>query len=98
MAEICAPDGFLPAALGATLGAAGAALSTAGFAGALSGSLASLGAAAGPDSVFGSVLDSAAGSKARTAAWQPGERLDMFCCRHCSDAAPPGGTLAQWAS
>ncbi len=35
--------------------------------------------------------------RAFTAIWQPGERLDMFFSRHCSDASPPGGMLAQWA-
>ena len=45
-----------------------------------------------------SALGSAAASTARTALWQPGARLDMFFCRHCSDAMPPGGTLAQCAS
>jgi hypothetical protein len=52
------------------------------------------GAAAGVDSAFGA----AGASTARTAVWQPGERLEMFFCRHCNDAAPPGGTPAQWTS
>ena len=52
-------------------------------------------AAAGADSALGAAA--AGASTARTAVWQPDERLDMFFCRHCSDAAPPGGTLAQCA-
>ena len=52
--------------------------------------------AAGADFVFGAAA--AGASTARTAVWQPDERLDMFFCRHCSDAAPPGGMLAQCAS
>ena len=28
---------------------------------------------------------------------QEADRLPMFFCRHSSDAAPPGGTLAQCA-
>ena len=67
-----------------------AAGSTAGFAVADS----VVGAAAGADSVLGAV----GASTARTAVWQDDERLDMFFCRHCSEAAPPGGMLAQWAS
>jgi hypothetical protein len=35
---------------------------------------------------------------ALTARWQEAERLDIFFCKHCNDAAPPGGTLAQFAS
>jgi|GEM_PF-2958933 len=31
-----------------------------------------------------------------TAFWQLGESFDMLFCRHCNDAAPPGGTLAQF--
>src|SRR5262245_49575767 len=34
---------------------------------------------------------------ALTACRQRDESLDKFRCRHCSDAAPPGGTLAQFA-
>ena len=34
---------------------------------------------------------------AATAFWQEGDRPAAFFCRHCSAAAPPGGTLAQWA-
>ena len=36
-------------------------------------------------------------STARTALWQPGARLDMFFCRHCSASRPPGCTLEQCA-
>ena len=58
--------------------------------------------AAGADSAGATGADSALGaagaSTARTAAWQPDERLDIFCRRHCSDALPPGGMLEQWAS
>jgi hypothetical protein len=53
------------------------------------------GAAAG--SVFVSVLACDGAATARTAAWQAGARLAMFFFRHCSDAAPPGGMLAQCA-
>ena len=64
---------------------------------------AALGAAAGAaDSAAGLVVAAAgpdaAGSTARTAVWHDDDRLDMFFCKHCSDAMPPGGTLAQWAS
>ena len=88
MAEICAPPGFLPAVPAAAVLAAdfGAAVSVA--------------AAAGADSVFGaagadSAFGSAGAATASTALLQLDERLDMFCCRHCSDAAPPGGMLEQ---
>jgi hypothetical protein len=33
---------------------------------------------------------------ALTAFSQFGESFDMLFCRHCNDAAPPGGTLAQF--
>jgi hypothetical protein len=39
----------------------------------------------------------AGASTVRTAFWQLDERLDMFFCRHCSEASPPGGTLEQCA-
>ena len=39
----------------------------------------------------------AGASTARTALWQLDERLDIFFCRHCSEASPPGGTLEQCA-
>jgi hypothetical protein len=59
--------------------------------------LVAAGAESGLDSGFASALGSAGASTARTAVWQPGARLDMFFCRHCSEAAPPGGTLEQCA-
>jgi hypothetical protein len=40
----------------------------------------------------------AAGSMAFTACLQDPESFDMFFCKHCNEAAPPGGTLAQLAS
>jgi len=70
-----------------------AAVSVAGLAVAAGGVDAALGAA-GADSALGA----AGASTARTAVWQDEERLEMFFCRHCSDAAPPGGILAQCAS
>jgi hypothetical protein len=78
----------LSAALGAAVSAAGLAVAGAGAASTFGG------AAAGA----GSALDAAGASTARTAVWHDDDRLDMFFCKHCSDAAPPGGTLAQWAS
>ena len=33
---------------------------------------------------------------ALTAFWQLGESFGMLFCRHCNEAAPPGGTLAQF--
>jgi hypothetical protein len=39
----------------------------------------------------------AGASTALTALLQEPDRLDMFFCRHCSDSAPPGGTLEQCA-
>lgn len=55
------------------------------------------GVESGLASGFASALGSAGASTARTAVWQPGARLDMFFCRHCSDASPPGGMLEQCA-
>jgi hypothetical protein len=34
----------------------------------------------------------AGGSTARTAVWHDADRLDIFCCRHCSEAMSPGGS------
>jgi len=57
------------------------------------------GAAAGAAVVAaGLACGSAGAATALTARWQDGERLDIFFCRHCNDAIPPGGTLAQCAS
>ena len=98
MADTCAVVGcpagaaaaaFGSAALGAVVVAAagaaafGAAVSAAGLAVVAAGAVSALGAAGA--------------STARTALWQLDERLDMFFCRHCSDASPPGGTLEQCA-
>lgn len=33
---------------------------------------------------------------ALTAFWQPGESFGMLFCKHCKEASPPGGTLAQF--
>ena len=33
---------------------------------------------------------------ALTAFWQLGESFGMLFCKHCNDASPPGGTLAQF--
>ena len=87
MAEICALVGWVAAAFGsADLGAAVvAAAGAADLAGAASAGLAVVAAGA------------AGASTARTALWQLDERLDMFFCRHCSEASPPGGTLEQCA-
>ena len=38
-----------------------------------------------------------AASTARTALCTSDDRLDMFFCRHCSEASPPGGMLEQCA-
>ena len=89
MAETCAVEGCFAAVLAAALGAA---VSVAGFAV----------AADGAGSVFGaagavSALGAAGASTARTALAQLADRLDMFFCRHCNDASPPGGTLEQCA-
>jgi hypothetical protein len=35
---------------------------------------------------------------AETADWHAGDSLPRLFCRHCKDAAPPAGTLAQFAS
>ena len=45
----------------------------------------------------GLAVAAAGASTARTALWQLDDRLDMFFCRHCSEASPPGGTLEQCA-
>jgi hypothetical protein len=82
------------------LGAAGEAAAgfdaAAGGAGSAAAGVSALGVAAGA----GASVD-AAGSDgfatAFTALWQDGARLDMFFCRHCNDARPPGGTLEQCA-
>jgi hypothetical protein len=91
IAATCASLGFFAGVVAAAAfgAAAGAAVPAAGLAGADS----ALGAAAGLDSAFGA----AGASTARTAVWQDDERLDIFFSRHCSDAAPPGGMLAQCA-
>ena len=100
IAAACALLGFLGApAAGLSLDlVAGATVSAAGLsAGAGSGFVSALGSglASGSASGLASALGSAAGSTARTALWQPDDRLDMFFCRHCSDSMPPGGTLEQ---
>lgn len=84
MAAVCASVGFCEGVVAAAFGAAAGA---AAFAGAGA-------AGAGAVSAFGA----AAGSMAFTACWQEPDSFDMFFCRHCNDAAPPGGTLAQFAS
>ncbi len=85
--------------LAAALGAGAAADSNAGLAVVVSVlGAAAAGADSGLASGLASALGSAAGSTARTALWQDGARLDMFFCRHCSDASPPGGMLEQCAS
>jgi hypothetical protein len=44
-----------------------------------------------------SALGAGGASAARTALAQLVDRLDMFFCKHCSDASPPGGMLEQCA-
>jgi hypothetical protein len=83
------------ALLGCPAGAAAAAFGSADFAGA---AVAAAGAAALGAAVSAGLAAAAAGaSTARTALWQLDDRLDMFFCRHCSEASPPGGTLEQCA-
>jgi hypothetical protein len=90
-AEICALVGCAAGVPAAAFGSADfgaavvAAAGGADLAGAASAGLAVVAAGA------------AGASTARTALWQLDERLDMFFCRHCSDASPPGGTLEQCA-
>ena len=74
-------------------GGAAAGSAPAGFA---AGSAGAAVAAAGAG--FGSALDSPGEPTARTAPAQPADKLAMFFCKHSSDAAPPGGMLAQCAS
>ena len=83
MAEICALLGCPAAGAAAAFGSAalGAAVV----------------AAAGAAVSAGFAVAAAGASTARTALWQLDERLDVFFCRHCSEASPPGGTLEQWA-
>ena len=89
MAAVCASVGFwVVVALGAAAGAAAFAGADAAGAGAVVVSV--FGAAAG--------AGAGAGSMAFTACLQAPESFDMFFCRHWSEAAPPGGTLAQFAS
>jgi hypothetical protein len=78
---------------GFAAGFAGAAVAAAGAGSALGAGLGSalVGAA------FGSALDSLGEPTARTALAQVADRLVMFFCKHSSDAAPPGGMLAQCA-
>ena len=94
------------ALVGCPAGAAAAAFGSADFGGAVVaaagavafGAAAGLAVSAGFAASAGLVVVVAAGaSTARTALWQLDERLDMFFCRHCSDASPPGGTLEQCA-
>ena len=86
MAAVCASVGFWVAVvLGAAAGAAA-------FAG-----VDAAGAGAVVVSAFGAAA-AGAGSMAFTACLQGPESFDMFFCRHCNEAAPPGGTLAQFAS
>jgi hypothetical protein len=83
IAEACALEGCFAAVPDAAFGAAAAGFAV---------------AAAGAESDFGAAGAEAAGaSTARTAPWQAADRLDMFFCRHCSEASPPGGTLEQCA-
>ena len=83
------------ALLGCPAGAAAAAFGSADLGGAAA---AAAGAAAFGAAVSAGLAGAAAGaSTARTALWQLDERLDMFFCRHCSEASPPGGTLEQCA-
>ena len=88
IAATCALLGFFAVVLAAALGAVGGA-EAAGSADGLAVADSALGAAAGADSALGA----AGASTACTAAWQDDVRLDIFFCRHCSDASPPGGTL-----
>src|SRR5947199_287631 len=84
-AAAAAPAGAAPAAgAAAAVEAAGAAA----FGAAVSAGLAV---------PAGLEVAAAGASTARTALWQLDERLDMFFCRHCSAASPPGGTLEQCA-
>lgn len=73
----------------------------AGAGSALEGSGLSGAACAFGGSAFGGSAFAGAGSAfgviAFTALLQAAERLAMFCCRHCRDARPPGGTLVQCA-
>jgi hypothetical protein len=55
------------------------------------------GLASGFVSGFASAFGASPPSTARTALWQPGARLDIFFCRHCSASMPPGLTLEQCA-
>jgi len=94
MAEIWALVGCPAAGAAAAFGSAdfaGAAVAAAGAA--------AFGAAvsAGLAVPAGLEVAAAGASTARTALWQLDERLDMFFCRHCSEASPPGGTLEQCA-
>jgi hypothetical protein len=79
---------------GAAAAAAGVAGVAGGFAGSAAGGCSDFGAGAGV-----SVFAAAAGGAcmALTAVLQDADRLAMFLCRHCSDSAPPGGTLEQCA-
>ena len=56
------------------------------------------GGAAGLVVVCGAAVGGAAAVElpaAVTALWQPGDRVARLRCRHCREAEPPGGTLAQ---
>src|SRR4051812_45860541 len=89
-AAVGAPAGAAAAVLPAALGAAAfgaAALGDAVFGAAVSVAGLAVAAAAGADSALGAAA--AGASTARTALWQPEDRLDMFFWRHCSEASPP---------
>ena len=90
-AETAAPKAAAPAAAATAAPKAAAAFGSA----ALGAVVAAAGAAALGAAVSAGLA--AGASTARTALWQLDERLVMFFCRHCSDASPPGGTLAQCA-
>jgi hypothetical protein len=99
IAASCALLGCLGvAAFGAGATAGFAAGADSAFEPAAAGAASDLGAA----SVFGaagaaSAFGAAGGAIARTAVWHPGERLDMFFCKHSNASVPPGVTLEQCA-
>jgi hypothetical protein len=93
MAVICALVGCPAGAVAAAFGSADLAGAAVAAAGAAVAGAAAFGAAVSA----GLAVAAAGASTARTALWQLDDRLDMFFCRHCSEASPPGGTLAQCA-
>ncbi len=96
--------GAMVAAAGAAVVAAAAGAAVVPFAAAFGAAVAGF-VAGGAASVLGvtagvgsAALGPTAGAwMARTAPAHPAERLDMFFCRHCNEASPPGGTLEQCA-